>query len=209
MLLGGQDHPSREVRRRIRVLNIYGRPVTSENFEVISSATLLGKRLKITHYNRARDEETEREISPQRLTYYRDNWYLEAWCHLRDGVRSFGMESIRAAVPLEKSRKPVADKILDEVLGAGYGIFGGRASETARLRFSPERARWVACERWHAKQKGWFDKDGFFVLEIPYSDDRELIMDILRHGPEVTVEAPPSLIRGVKEALERTVQRYA
>jgi len=209
MLLGGQDHPSREVRRRIRVLNIYGRPVSPENFETISSAVLSGKRLQIVHYNRLRDEETQREISPQRLVYYRDNWYLDAWCHLRDGIRSFAVETIRKALPLGKARKNVPDKQLDETLGAGYGIFGGRATETARLRFTPERARWVAAECWHPKQKGAFDEEGFYVIEFPYSDDRELIMDILRHGTEVEVLEPDSLRERLKTTLRRTLEQYA
>jgi predicted DNA-binding transcriptional regulator YafY len=37
---------------------------------------------------------TEREVSPQRLVHYRDNWYLDAWCHLREDVRSFSIDAI-------------------------------------------------------------------------------------------------------------------
>ena len=27
----------------------------------------------------------QRVVSPQRLVHYRDNWYLDAWCHYKDG----------------------------------------------------------------------------------------------------------------------------
>ena len=47
----------------------------------------------------------------------------------------------------------------------------------------PERARWVAAEAWHPQQKARFEPDGSYVLELPFSDPRELAMDILRHGP--------------------------
>ena len=30
--------------------------------------------------------------------------------------------------------------------------------------------------------------DGSYMLKVPYSDDCELKMDLLRHGPEVEVE---------------------
>ncbi len=63
----------------------------------------------------------------------------------------------------------------------------------ATLQLTPQRARWVASEEWHPKQRAKFDPDGFYVLEFPYGDDRELIGDILRHGPEVEVLAPREL----------------
>jgi predicted DNA-binding transcriptional regulator YafY len=208
MLLEGSDHSSREVRKRIRILNMYTRPVTPEHFGQLSRAVLSGKRLRITHYSRQRDEETEREVSPQRLVYYRDNWYLDTWCHLRKGVRSFGVEAIRQVQPLDKPRKEVPQKQLDQVLGAGYGIFAGAKTQTARLRFTPTRARWVASEAWHPKQVGRFLEDGSYLLEVPYSEDHELVMDILRHGPEVQVLAPAALRTRVREALARTLEQY-
>jgi predicted DNA-binding transcriptional regulator YafY len=58
------------------------------------------------------------------------------------------------------------------------------------LRFSAERARWVSSEKWHPKQRTHVDDDGRFILEIPYADDRELIMDILKFGKDVEVLAP-------------------
>ena len=46
--------------------------------------------------------------------------------------------------------------------------------------FTPVRAGWVANETWHVKQKGTFEKDGSYVLQLPYHDDRELVMVVLR-----------------------------
>jgi len=198
-LLEGEQHSSDEVRKRIRILHMNARPVEPDNFEVISSALLARRRLQVVHYNRRRDEESERELSPQRLIFYRDNWYLDAWCHLRGGVRSFSVETIRKAVPLDTKIRRVAAATLDEILASGYGIFGGRNTKTARLKFTPERARWVSCETWHPAQRGWLADDGSWYLEFPYSDDRELIMDILKHGAEVEVLAPAALRERVRE----------
>ena len=207
-LLEGEEHTSNEVRKRIRILHMNTRQVEPEHFEVISSALLAGKRLNVIHYNRRRDEETERELSPQRLVFYRDNWYLDAWCHLRKGVRSFSVETLRKAVPLDRKARKVADKTLNGILASGYGIFGGRDTQTARLRFTPERARWVATESWHPQQKGWFDEGGSYVLEFPFSDDRELIMDILKHGPAVEVISPAALRKRIKEQADAIIRHY-
>mgnify|MGYP000075440258 CR=1 FL=1 len=208
-LLEGDAHGSHELRRRIRILHMNARPVQPEHFEVISSAVLAGRRLRVVHYNRGRDAARERELSPQRLVYYRDNWYLDAWCHLRNGVRSFSVETIRKAVPLARKARRVPDQKLDAILAAGYGIFAGRQTRTARVRFTPTRARWVASETWHPQQVGQFEPDGSYLLEFPYSDDRELSMDLLRHGGEVEVLAPASLRQRVAAEAAAVARRYA
>ncbi len=81
--------------------------------------------------------------------------------------------------------------------------------QTARLRFTPQRARWVAAEQWHPHQRVEFEADGSYLLEIPYSDDRELVMDILKHGPEVEVLDPPKLRERVRELLSEALGHYS
>jgi predicted DNA-binding transcriptional regulator YafY len=164
--------------------------------------------LNIAYHARSSDELTERELSPQRLVHYRDNWYLDAWCHLRQGLRSFSLDAIRSAKVLDRKAKPVAEKTLNDVLVSGYGIFSGKADKQARLRFTPKQARWVASEQWHPEQVSTFMKDGSYLLEFPYSNDGELIMDILRYGADVEVEAPAGLRRKVKRRLEEAAARY-
>ncbi|KAA3634003.1 MAG: YafY family transcriptional regulator, partial [Proteobacteria bacterium] len=207
-LLGSKDHSADEVVRRIRVLHMAARPVAPAHFETIASAVLGRRRLRIDHYNRATDRTTCREVSPQRLVHYRDNWYLDAWCHMRDALRSFSVDAIRSAERLERPASEVAEESLDEELGAGYGIFAGKAAQSAVLRFTAERARWVARESWHPRQRGSFEDDGGYVLRIPYADDRELVMDILRYGADVEVLAPDSLRTRVRDILKRARARY-
>ena len=208
-LIDEGDHAVEEVDRRIHILHVAARQVLPRHFEMVSSALLSRRRLELTHYSRERDEETEREVSPQRLVYYRDNWYLDAWCHLRLALRSFSLDALRRAAIVDRRAKTIARGTLNAELGAGYGIFGGRRTRRARLRFSPERARWVSDESWHPRQKGRVDRNGRYVLELPYSDDRELMMDILKHGPEVEVLAPAELRNKVAAAHARAAEKYA
>ncbi len=197
-LLQEGGHEIEEVDRRIRVLHAAARSVPIPVFEIASSALLARRRLELTHWSRARDVLTTREISPQRLVCYRDNWYLDAWCHLRGDLRSFSLDAVRRVSTLDRRAKNVAERTLDARLGSGYGIFAGRATRRARLRFTPERARWVADETWHPRQRGELDAAGRYVLEIPYADDRELVMDVLRYGADVEVLSPPELREKVR-----------
>lgn len=150
---------------------------------------------------------SERQISPQRLVHYRDNWYCDAWCHEADALRIFSVDAIEQVRVLDLPAQELADHELDALLTSGYGIFSGRAQHHAQLRFSPERARWVAGERWHPDQRGRFDAEGHWLLDLPCSDMRELVMDILRHVPEVEVMWPQELADEVRRRLEEGLRR--
>jgi predicted DNA-binding transcriptional regulator YafY len=196
-----------EAAQRVRVLGMASRP-TGEWFSVLASATLQRRKLHIVYHGRGRDKVTERVVSPQRLVHYRDNWHVDGYCELRKGLRTFSVDRVRSARELEETADAIPERELDEYFASSYGIFSGKANKTAVLRFSRERARWVADERWHPQQAGQFLTDGRYELRIPYRDDRELVMDILRHGPDVEVVSPDTLRRTVAERLRRALAHY-
>ncbi|MDP2821836.1 MAG: WYL domain-containing protein, partial [Sulfuritalea sp.] len=71
------------------------------------------------------------------------------------------------------------------------------------------RARWVRAERWHREQRGELLPDGSYRLTVPYADERELLMDILRHGSQVVVEAPASLRKRVAGEAAQVAASYS
>ncbi len=201
--LGGGEAP-----KRVRILTMAARARDMRHFQAAAGAVLQRKRLSIEYYNRERDQTGTREISPQRLTHYRDNWYLDAWCHEKKALRIFSVECIRHATVLTKPAKNLPDAALDRELASAYGIFAGEPVATAVLRFTAYRARWVADETWHPKQQSRWLEDGRYELSFPYSRDTELIMDILRHGAEVEVIGPEALREAVKKELEQARSQY-
>ncbi|MHB0983459.1 MAG: helix-turn-helix transcriptional regulator, partial [Thiobacillus sp.] len=197
-----------EAAQRIRILAATARQKNLRHFQTIAGAVLQRRRLKIDYYNRERDETSTREISPQRLAHYRDNWYLDAWCHDKKGLRIFAVECIRAVEPLTKPAKAVAESTLNRELASSYGIFAGQPHATAVLVFTAKRARWVAEEIWHPEQESRWLEDGRYELRLPYSDERELLMDILKYGAEVEVAAPTELREAVRNQLDVAAWQY-
>lgn len=207
-ILGQTETPAKELRKRLKVFGMAARKTPVNHFPEIGSALLKRERLQISYYSRGTNETTEREISPQRLIHYRDNWYLDAYCHLRKELRSFSVENIRSAALTNKKADDISDKALQENFAESYGIFSGKATKRAKLRFTPERARWVSAEQWHGQQVGSFDQDGYYVLEFDYNQDPELIMDILKHGSAVEVISPASLKASVASELKKAAEQY-
>ncbi len=207
-LLAQGSYPVEEIRRRIHLAPLGHRHTVDRLFQVVSHGLLSRKRVFIRHFGRKEAEVTEREVSPQRLTYYRDNWYLDAFCHLRDDLRMFALDAIEDAKVLDKPAVSVDDAVLKQEFDRSYGIFAGRQAHTAVLKFTPFRARWVAKEIWHPDQKASLLDDGSYILEVPFSDDRELILDILRQGKEVEVLAPIEIREKLRIELKKTLSLY-
>lgn len=192
----------------VRVLTLASRPADALTFRTVVSATLAGQQLNFRYQARSTGRHSKRQVSPQRLLRYRDNWYLGAWCHTRQGLRTFALDAISDASRSAEPARVLPDAEIERHFGASYGIFGGPAKEQAVLRFAPGRARWVASERWHPAQCGRRLADGRYELTVPYGDPTELILDILRYGPEVEVVSPPALRSTVAERLRRAAALY-
>lgn len=194
--------------QRINIRADAGRPVPAELFEDVMEALFRRERLVITYHGRRRDDVSEREISPQRLTGYRDRWYLEAWCHRSEGLRSFALERIRHIQRQDEESIELSDEDIARHFDQAFGIFSGPAEHEAVLRFSPEAARWAADEVWHARQRSCWLPDGRFELEVPFGRSRELIMEILRYGADAEVVSPSFLRDAVAAQLASALELY-
>jgi len=205
-ILGAEAHSVEEIERRVRVLPMTARPVDAKIFQAVLVALLNRKRLSITYSSRTDGKVSARVVSPQRLVHYRDNWYLDAWCHKSRGLRMFSVDAIGSTVIVDEQARDMSEEYLRAVLEVGYGIFSGRRTKLARLRFSPTAARWVSTEMWHPRQKTSWDKKGNYLLKFPYSSHPELVMDVLRHVPEVEVLGPKSLRMYLSERIKKAAK---
>ncbi len=208
-LLQKKGVDAEEGQSRIHIQSVAGRAVPEHLFQDVMGALIGRQQLHIVYHGRRKDDISERDISPQRLTQYRNSWYLDAWCHKAEGLRSFSLERISDQVLLEDLALEVPAVHLAGHFDSAYGIFSGPAEHLAILRFTPEMSRWVAEEQWHPDQKGHYDGEGAWTLELPFSSPRELVMDILRYGPEVEVVEPPFLRDAVAEFARRAAEIYS
>ncbi len=184
--------------QKIKILNQASRKQNDTLFLHIADALFNGKRLQIDYHARTDNNHSCRDISPQTLVRYRDNWYLDAWCHQSNELRCFAVDRISTAKPLEEKAQVIVQDELQAHFAESYGIFSGSPKHLAVLNFSAERARWVADEQWHPRQQSQWLNDGRYQLSIPFNDHRELVMDILKHGPEVEVVGPAFLVEIIK-----------
>jgi len=194
---------------RVRVIPHRGRRMDEHAFRCVCSAVLQRRQLAFDYRARSTDEATRRTVSPQRVIHYRDNWYLDAWDHGREALRSFSVDRISNARVLEEKARDIPDEELDRELTGGYGIFSGQPKGVATIVFSEKAARWVADEHWHSQQQGRRLPDGRYELKVPYSAARELLMDVLHYGADAEIVDPPSLRAQMKSLLQLALSNYS
>jgi len=181
------------LEQRVKLIPQTPRKVKQHLFQQIVSAVATRKQIQCTYHARGTSETTHRMLSPQRVVHYRDNWYLDAWCHSRADLRTFSIEKFIHCNLLRSDAIDIKSSTLDEYFTSSYGIFSGHADKIAVLEFSQKYAPWVADESWHPEQHGERLKNGRYRLHIPYRHSQELIMDILKYGADVEVIEPLEL----------------
>ena len=205
-MLGATQQEASSLMQRIRIVSPGRRPVPVKWFELFGDALVRRRRVHMRYASRGRRAMTERDVSPQRMVHHRNTWYLDAWCHLRERLLRFALDAVQSAAILDRKARDVPLRAVQAELDAGYGIFAGRQARWATLRFSADAARWVAREELHPHQKGRTLPDGAYELKVPYADETELVMDILRHGPQVEVLAPEPLAAAVRARLRAALE---
>lgn len=193
---------------RSKVSYLPKRKFVSESrvFQTISAALMKGRCLQI-EYCDYRGRVSRRIISPIKLVHYDENWYLDAWCHLRSELRSFLVARIGQACSDDTQLQNISNEELQNHFSGSYGIFSGRAKHQARLRFSGTAAREAASFQWHPQQQcKWVAND--YLLEIPYNDDRELVRTLLGFGADVEILAPTALRNRLLSKAKQIVTTY-
>lgn len=192
------------LNQRFRVRPHARRPLPSAIFQTVADALLSARMLSIHYLARSSNATSRRNVAPWRLEFYRDNWYLHAWCNLRSAWRRFALDRIRQPTVLIDSAhwpQPPPDE-------PGYGLFAAGTVHTAQLKFGATRARWIADEQWHPAQRITRHADGTLTLDVPYTDATELVLDILRYGDDVEVIAPASLREMARSKLQAALAQY-
>ncbi len=207
-LLAEQAGGKRWPVERVRVIPHRTRKLDEASFRTVASGVLERRQLAFEYRARSTDEKTRRVVSPQRITHYRDNWYLDVWDHDREALRSFSVDRISGARLDKEAARDVDEAALDQHLAGSYGIFSGEPKGWATIVFSAKAARWVADERWHSRQQGRFLADGRYELKVPYSAGRELLMDVLHYGADAEIVEPASLRAQARSLLDLARSNY-
>lgn len=194
-----------DIAERIRIIPHAKRELNHKIFDVLMRGLTEQKQIHI-QYQSGNEQKSQRTLSPQTLVYYRDNWYLDAWCHTKQALRTFLVSRIQRALLQKDTALSIDRDQRKEYFTQSYGIFSGEPTNLAEILINPPSALQISQQQWHPQQQGqWQDEN--YLLSIPYSDARELLKDLLFHAPDVKVIAPDSLKQEYKKRLQQALAK--
>lgn len=199
-LIESQNISADTLKGKVKILPTQKQTIKAHHLGTINEALVNNLRLHIS-YTSEQLNKTEREISPLRLIYYKENWLIDSYCHLRDELRQFKVACINTIKLTDTAAKSIPQYIQQEHFASSYGIYSGKPKHTAKLRFKNHTAQEMARTQWLPDQTGkWQDND--YILSFPYNNDTELIGEILKHTSNIEVLAPIEL----REKIQLTIQ---
>ena len=196
------------LKKHIQIIPSLPVSTNQQIFQQILDAILDKQQIHIHYWKRKDNSHSERTLSPQKIILYKDQWYLDAYCHLKQDLRTFNLIAITQITRQTKAAKKIAHKQLKQHYTTSYGIFAGKKTHTAIIHFNPTTARWIQHCQWHPDQSIQQQKDGSIHLHIPYHNATELIADILKWGENATVLAPEQLIEEIKHKIAQMHKNY-
>jgi predicted DNA-binding transcriptional regulator YafY len=120
-LLAGRGVSTGELVKRIQFVGAGIRLCCPLAFRAAATALIERTRLKLNYHSRGENSISTRTISPQRLLYYRGNWYLAAYCHTRGGLRVMALERMSDIV----TQNHPATEVDDQTMAAERGVLCG------------------------------------------------------------------------------------
>lgn len=178
-------------------------------FRRVERAVREGRQLELVYWTASRGETATRVVDPYHLTSVSGDWYLIAYCHLREEVRMFVPGRIRSARETGERFERPADFSIEHYLdGSFHALRGEGKPRKVRLRFTAEAARYVGEKVWHPSQRARRLADGGLELTLRLTHLGEVKRWALSWGCDCTVLEPEELREGVLQELKETLRRY-
>ena len=180
-----------------------------ESFDRLAKATAAHRQIEIGYRKPASQTVETRRIDPYHLANINGEWFLFAFDHLRQDLRTFVPSRVQSVqftgVTFPRPPKFSVEKILRD----SFGVHSGRGEFKVVLRFDAPAADYIREKRWHPSQQLHEQKDGSVQMRLQLSSLGEIQRWILGWGGSATVIEPPELIQAVRQAAQRILDQRA
>jgi len=178
-------------------------------FRRIVKSVREGRQLELVYWTASRDETCRRVVDPYHLASVDGDWYMVAFCHLREDVRMFAPARIRSLKETgERFTRPADFSIADYLDSSFRVIRGVGPAQRVRLRFAPQAARYVREKTWHPSQKIDEQPDGGLMLTLEVSHLLEVKRWALAFGGACEVLEPEELRAEVVAEIRQMLGGY-
>lgn len=177
-------------------------------FDTLAKATAHRRQLSVTYRKPGQTEGDERTIDPYHLANINGEWFLFAFDHLRNDIRTFVPARIVAIRPTGKTFVRPQKFSLQKRLRDSFGVHSGQGEFFIRIQFSELVSDYIREKKWHPSQHLLELPNGGVELQLKLSSLIEVQRWVLGWAEHATVIAPPELAASVKQAALSLVKNY-
>ena len=165
----------------------------------------------VIEYHKYTSSESETlTIHPYAVKEYAKRWYIVAYCEEREGLRVYGLDRVKKMEVTGKQFKMKSGFDVDEIFSTSFGIYlPGEKGQIIKFKVSEKEAKFLRDLPIHRSQEE-VGKDGDNVIfSIFVCPDKNLIMELCKHGNRIEVLSPAEVRETVKEELNKALAQYA
>ena len=178
-----------------------------EIVEAVTRAAVEKKYIVIDYFTMSRKKKSRRKVAPYKIWFFDGTFYLVGNCGLRQDIRIFALDRIRALEKTEETYEMPEDFNPNEFMSASFGIFHGEPVPV-RIWFAPEVAGYISEKTWHATQHIEAQNDGSIIFEAEVAGTIEIKSWIMSWGSRAVVLSPDSLHSEIRTESEALLKNY-
>lgn len=173
-------------------------------FTTIFSCIKEKRTLRFEYKSVTKSEYTEREADPLHVIAHQGDWYMLAFCHNHNEIRTFSLARIKsikktkAAFTVPKGFDP------KNHFDTTFGVWNSNSTEppyTVELLFEPRMENYLSERRIHSSQTIARQSDGRLLVRFQSRQLKRVRNWVLSFGNAVRVLNPPELLEAVKKSI--------
>ena len=164
----------------------------------------------VMEYHKYTSEESETlTIWPYAVKEFAKRWYIIAYCKEREGLRVYGLDRVKSMEVTGKKFKMKSGFDVDELFATSFGIYlpGGKG-QTITFRCSEREAKFLRDLPLHSSQEEVRKEGDSVIFSIFVCPDKNLIMEICKHGSRIEILSPAEVRDAVREELKKALAQY-
>jgi len=182
--------------------------VKPENFDTLAKATAQRRQLELTYRKPGRRDTERRVVDPYHLANINGEWFLFAWCHLRQDIRTFVPARIQAVKLTGQTFVRPQKFSLTKRLRDSFGVQSGQGQFQVVIRFNELVADYIREKKWHESQALRELPDGGVELSMTLSSLAEVERWILGWAGNARVLQPPELSESVQRSAQNILRNF-
>jgi predicted DNA-binding transcriptional regulator YafY len=180
--------------------------VDLEIFDTLAKAATGSRQLELAYRKPGQRRIERRLVDPYHLANINGEWFLFAFDHLRNDLRTFVPARIKAIRQTGKIFERRSAFSLKERLRGSFGVQSGHGQIDVVIRFQPRVADYIREKKWHESQQLRELRQGGVEMRLKLSSLGEIGRWVLSWGGDAVVIRPAELAESVRQAAEKVLR---